>query len=398
MAAQPPLPNSIAAMAGQLADWRRAFHAAPELSGEEHRTAARIAEILGGFGLDEVVTGMGETGVVGVLHGDGGPGGPAILLRADHDALPIHEATGADYASANPGVMHACGHDGHTTMLLGAAKRLAETRAFRGTVIFCFQPAEESGAGAAAMLRDGLLERFPVQAAYGLHNWPGLPLGEMAVTPGAFSARSDTFTITIEGRGGHAAEPATARDPLLAAAWLVTQLQTVVSRRIDPRQPAVVSVCAFESGAAFNVIPDRAVLKGTTRCFDESVAAEVHAAIAQIVEGVAAAHGVTGSIEVDPAVDPPTLNDAEQARFAHGVMAEVIGEEAATFGHPPAMVGEDFGYIARAVPSAYAIIGNGPSAPLHHPEYDFDDRAAPYGVAYWVHLAERALARQESSI
>lgn len=386
-----PLPNSIAAMADEIAAWRRELHAHPELSQQEHRTAARVAELLRGFGVDEVVTGLGGTGVVGVVHGQDGPGGPAILLRADMDALPIAEETGSPHASTVPGVMHACGHDGHTAMLLGAAKALAETRRFRGTVCLCFQPAEEDGAGAEAMIAGGLLERFPVRAAYGLHNWPGMPVGTMAVAEGPITARADGFTITVAGRGGHGAMPQEARDPLLAAAWLVTQLQGVVSRRLDPRAPAVLSICAFEAGNASNVIPDKAVLRGTTRCFSEALAAEIYAEIRQIADGVAAAHGVEIRVDPDPAVDPPLVNDAEAARFAHGVMSELLGEAAVMFGHPPALVGEDFAYIAAAVPSAYVLLGNGPSRPLHHPGYDFDDAAAPYGTAYWVRLAERAL-------
>ncbi len=386
-----PLPNSIAAMADDLALWRRDFHAHPELGYEEHRTAARVAELLQSFGLDEVATGIGGTGVVGVLHGHGGAGGPAIMLRADMDALPIEERTGVPHASTYPGKMHACGHDGHTTMLLGAARHLAETRRFAGTVYFCFQPAEENGAGAAAMLRDGLFERFPPRAVYGMHNWPGLEIGRMAITEGPVFARADSFRIEIRGQGGHGAEPHAARDPLLAGAHLVSELQMVVSRCIDPRHPAVVSVCAFESGDTHNVIPERAALRGTTRCYSETVAEELHAAIARLCHGVAAGHGVEIAFEPDPEIDPPTVNDPSEARFAHAVMAELLGEEAAILGHPPAMVAEDFAYLAQAVPGAYAIIGNGEGPPLHHPAYEFDDRAAPYGVAYWVRLAERAL-------
>ncbi|GMG82084.1 M20 aminoacylase family protein [Paralimibaculum aggregatum] len=386
-----PLPNSIAALADQIGEWRRDFHAHPELSYAEHRTAARVAELLRGFGLDTVAEGLGGTGVVGVLHGAGGPGGPAIMLRADMDALPIAEATGVPHASRTPGVMHACGHDGHTAMLLGAARHLAETRNFRGTVCFCFQPAEEDGAGAHAMIRDGLFERFPVRAVYGMHNWPGLPIGHMAVTEGPVSARADSFTITLTGKGGHGAVPQDARDPLLAGAWLVAQLQTVVSRRIDPRAPAVLSICAFQAGEAANVIPDVARLRGTTRCYSEALAAEIHAEIARIAAGVAAAHGVRAEIAIDEAIDPPTVNDPAEARFAHEVMRAVVGEERATFGHPPAMVGEDFAYLAREVPGAYVLLGNGDTQPLHHPEYEFSDAGAAYGTAFWVRLAERAL-------
>ncbi len=386
-----PVPNSIAAMAELLTGWRRDLHAHPELGYREHRTAGLVAERLRGFGLDAVETGIGGTGVVGVLHGEGGAGGPAILLRADMDALPIREATGLAHASTNEGVMHACGHDGHTTMLLGAAKRLAETRGFRGTVYFCFQPSEEGGAGAKAMLDDGLLERFPAEAVYGLHNWPGLPVGEMAITEGPVLAAADEFRITLTGRGGHAAEPHRARDPLLAGAHLVAELQSIVARRVDPRQPAVVSVSEFVAGHSHNVIPQTARLRGTTRCYDEGVGRLIHEEIRRLAEGVAAGHGCRAEIERMPDPYPPTINDAARARFAHGVMAEVVGEGAATFGHEPSMAGEDFAFLANERPGAFGLLGNGPSASLHHPEYDFDDAALPIGVAYWVRLVERAL-------
>jgi hippurate hydrolase len=261
-----PIPNSIAAQAGELAEWRQDFHHHPELGYAEQRTAAKVAERLAAFGLDGVETGIGGTGVIGVLHGRNGPGGAAIMLRADMDALPIEEATGAPHASANPGIMHACGHDGHTTMLLGAAQHLAGTRNFDGTVYFCFQPAEEGGAGAKAMLDDGVFERYRPRAVYGMHNEPGLAVGQFAVKDGPVLAAADQFTITITGRGGHAAEPHHARDPIVAGAHLVTALQTVVSRVVDPLQPAVLSVTRFSAGSTHNVIPDKAELMGTTPC------------------------------------------------------------------------------------------------------------------------------------
>jgi hippurate hydrolase len=386
-----PIPNSIAAMADDLAAWRRDFHAHPELAYEEERTARVVAERLRAFGLDHVETGIGGTGVVGVLHGRGGPGGPAIMLRADMDALPIAEATGAPHASTTPGRMHACGHDGHTTMLLGAARHLAETRAFSGTVHFCFQPAEEGGAGAKAMLDDGLFERYRPRAVYGLHNWPGLPVGQMAVKPGPVLAAADQFEITITGVGGHAAEPQDARDPILAASHLVAALQSVVSRVVDPRQPAVVSVTRVEAGKTFNVIPDRAVLGGTTRCYDLGVQRQIHAEMDRLAAEIARGFGVTAEIARHGTPYPPTINDADEAAFAHSVMTALLGADAAHADHPPAMAGEDFAFLAEEVPGAFAIIGNGDSATLHHPEYDFDDRAAPVGVAYWVGLVQAAL-------
>ncbi|MEM9147000.1 MAG: M20 aminoacylase family protein [Pseudomonadota bacterium] len=386
-----PLPNSIVAMSEDLQAWRRDLHAHPELGYEEHRTARLVAERLRAFGLDDVEEGVGRTGVVGVLHGRSGPGGPVILLRADMDALPITEATGAEHASATPGVMHACGHDGHTTMLLGAARHLAETRGFEGTVCFCFQPAEESGAGAKAMIDDGLLARHKPRAVYGLHNWPGLPVGQMAVKEGPVLAAADEFKITLTGRGGHAAEPHLARDTLLAGAWLVTQLQTVVARLINPRESAVISVTEFLAGHTHNVIPGTASLRGTTRCYDAGIGETIRTEMARLAEMVAAAHGVEAMLSYGPVPYPATINDGAEARFAHSVMKTVLGAENAHFGHPPSMASEDFSFLANEVPGAFAIIGNGETAALHHPGYDFDDAAAPVGVAYWVRLVETAL-------
>jgi len=386
-----PIPNSIAAMAGELAEWRQDFHRHPELNYDEHRTAAKVAERLTAFGLDAVETGIGKTGVVGVLHGRGGPGGPAIMLRADMDALPIHEETGAPHASVNPGVMHACGHDGHTTMLLGAARHLAETRNFEGTVIFCFQPAEEGGAGAQAMLDDGLFERHRPRAVYGLHNWPGLPLGHFAVTDGPVMASTGQFTVTVTGKGGHAAVPQLARDPIVAAAHLVTALQTIISRVVDPLQPAVLSVTALNAGSTFNVIPDAAVLQGTIRTFDEAVAAQIKAEMDRICAQTGAVFGVEVAVYHGDTSYPPTINDSAQADFAESVMREAFGDENVLRGHPPSMAGEDFSYFSREVPGVYVIMGNGDSAPLHNPRYEFNDAAAPLGTAYWARLVERAL-------
>ncbi|MEL6198215.1 MAG: amidohydrolase, partial [Pseudomonadota bacterium] len=267
-----PVANAIAAMADELTDWRRDLHRHPELGYSEHRTAAIVAEKLRAFGFDAVETGVGQTGVVATLHGKGGAGrGHAIMIRADMDALPIEEATGAEHASTNPGVMHACGHDGHTTMLLGAAKRLAETRNFDGTLHLCFQPAEEGGAGAKAMIEDGLFDRYPVSRVYGMHNWPGLEAGHFALTEGPVFAAADEFTIRLRGVGGHAAFPHFTRDPIVAGAALVQAMQSIVSRRIDPQHPAVVSVTQFRAGHTHNVIPEEAMLVGTCRCFDEGV-------------------------------------------------------------------------------------------------------------------------------
>jgi len=386
-----PIPNSIAAQADELAEWRHDFHRHPELGYQEHRTAAKVAERLAALGFDGIETGIGGTGVIGVLHGRSGPGGAAIMLRADMDALPIEEATGAPHASTNPGTMHACGHDGHTTMLLGAAKYLAGTRNFDGTVYFCFQPAEEGGAGAKAMLDDGLFRRYRPRAVYGMHNWPGLGVGQFAVKDGPVLAAAGEFTITITGRGGHAAVPQDARDPIVAGAHMVTALQTVVSRVVDPLQPAVLSVTRFSAGSTHNVIPDKAELIGTTRSFDDAVQRLIDAEMDRICTQTAAAFGVEVELTRGPNPYPPTLNDAAEADFTEAVMRETFGDANVHRGHPPTMAGEDFSFFAREVPGCYVLIGNGDSAPLHHPEYDFNDEAAPLGVAYWARLVEKAL-------
>ena len=372
-----PIPNAIAGMADDLAEWRRDLHAHPELAYEEERTARIVAERLGAFGLDAVETGLGGTGVLGVLHGRDGPGGPAIMLRADMDALPMTEAGDRPHASRTPGRMHACGHDGHTTMLLGAARHLAGTRDFSGTVLFCFQPAEEGGAGAKAMLDDGLFRRHRPRAVYGLHNWPGRGVGQMAVRPGPVLAAADLFDIHLTGIGGHAAEPQTTRDPILAGAHLVTALQGIVARRVDPRQPAVVSATRFEAGSTFNVIPAEARISGTTRSYDEGVQALLHDEIERMAAEVADAFGIVAEVRRESTPYPATINDADEAAFCHRVMAELLGPDAAHADHPPSMAAEDFSFFSREVPGAFAIIGNGDSATLHHPEYDFDDRAAP---------------------
>lgn len=392
-----PIPNSIAAQAGELAEWRQDFHQNPELGYAEHRTAAKVAERLTALGLDGVETGIGGTGVIGVLHGRGGPGGAAVMLRADMDALPIDEATGARYASTRPGTMHACGHDGHTTMLLGAAKHLAETRNFDGTVYFCFQPAEEGGGGAKAMLDDGLFRRYRPRAVYGMHNWPGLPVGQFALKDGPVLAAADAFTITITGSGSHAARPQDARDPIVAGAQLVTALQTVVSRVVDPLQPAVLSVTQFRAGSTHNVIPDTAVLLGTTRCFDDGVQQQLVDEMDRLCAQVGTAMRVEIEIARNPIPYPTTVNDPVETDFAEAVMREAFGEDNVHRGHPPTMAGEDFSFFAREVPGCYVLIGNGDSAPLHNPAYDFNDGAAPLGVAYWARLVERALPRQAAA-
>ncbi len=393
-----PLDNSIAALATELQDWRRDFHRHPELGYAEHRTARVVAEKLRAFGLNEVHEGVGGTGVVGLLHGEAGAADEAntILLRADMDALPIHEADETrEYRSETPGVMHACGHDGHTTMLLGAAKRLADSRNFNGSVVFIFQPAEEGGAGAKAMIEDGLFERFPCRAVYGMHNWPRLPVGEFSVRPGPVMAAADELTITLTGKGGHAAKPDRARDPVIAAAQIVTALQSIVARMVDPLHPAVLSITQIHAGTTFNVIPDAAMLSGTVRSFDQDLDDKIHDALAQIVHSIADAYGMAAEIERCPNPYPPTVNDPAEAEFAGEVLEALVGTEALHRDWPPTMGGEDFAFLAREKPGAFVFIGNGDSEPLHNAAYDFNDEVAPLGVAYWTRLVETALPRRD---
>ena len=390
-----PIKNSIAALVPELTEWRRDFHRHPELLYACHRTAKVVASRLREFGFDEVHEGIGKTGVVGLLHGANGAAMSAdkrVLLRADMDALPILEATGADHGSQTHGVMHACGHDGHTTLLLGAAKHLAEARDFDGTLVFCFQPAEEGGAGAEAMIEDGLFERFPVKGVYGLHNWPGLPIGQFAVARGPAMASADRLEIIVQGKGGHGAMPHLARDPIVAAAEIVLSLQTIVSRVIDPLEPAVLSITSIHAGEAFNVIPDTVEMRGTFRTLSDATADLIKTEIRRICDGVAAAHGMT--VEVKPSRTKPyptTVNHPRETDIAVAAMRAVVGAENVHDGIKPVMGAEDFAFMLNRVPGAYIFMGNGDSAPVHHPAYDFNDEALPYGVAYWSELARRAL-------
>ncbi|SFH80178.1 M20 aminoacylase family protein [Albimonas pacifica] len=392
-----PVPNAIAALLPELTAWRRDLHAHPEVGFDLPRTAGLVAAKLRAFGLDEVVEGLGRSGVVGLIHGQDGPAADAvgrILLRADMDALPMQEATGLPHASTVPGAFHGCGHDGHTVMLLGAARRLAETRNFSGTAVLVFQPAEEGDRGAKAMIDDGLLDRWPVRAAFGLHNAPGMALGAMGTRPGPMLAYSDRFRFTLRGRGGHAARPHLADDPIVAAASLVQGLQALVARRRDPMVPALISVTRLEAGTASNVIPQTAELWGTLRTLDPDLVAPMIEGMRQVAERTAAAHGVALEAELGLDADPALVNDPAATAFATQVMREVAGEDAVDPAVPAEMGGEDFAWFAQAVPACFALIGNGASAPVHHPEYDFDDAAAPHGVAWWCRLVERALPRR----
>jgi hippurate hydrolase len=385
-----PIVNRVADLAAEITAWRRDLHAHPELLYDVHRTAAAVADKLKAFGCDEVATGIGRTGVVGVIRGRKG-GGRTVGLRADMDALPIEEATGLAYASTDPGKMHACGHDGHTAMLLGAARYLAETRNFAGTAVVIFQPAEEGGAGGKAMVDDGLIDRFGIGEVYGMHNYPGMPVGAFGIRPGPMMASADYITIDIEGNGGHAARPNLAIDPVLVGAHTITAMQSVVSRNVDPVKSAVVSVTMFEAGKTDNVIPQSVRLRGTVRALAEDVRVQVEERLARIVEHTAAAFGAKAAFTYRRNY-PVLVNHAEQTDFAARVAKEIAGEGRVDTELPPMMGAEDFSFMLNERPGAFIWVGNGDSAGLHHPKYNFNDEAIPFGTSYWVKLVETALA------
>ncbi|MFQ6548818.1 M20 aminoacylase family protein [Aestuariibius sp. 2305UL40-4] len=382
-----PIRNSIADLQVEITEWRRDIHAHPEILFETHRTSALVADKLRSFGCDEVVEGIGRTGVVGVIRGRK-PGDKTIGLRADMDALPIHEATGLDYASKTPGAMHACGHDGHTAMLMGAAKYLAETRNFAGTVVVIFQPAEEGGGGGREMCEDGLMDRWKIDEVYGMHNWPGRPVGSFAIRPGSFFAATDIFEIEIEGRGGHAAKPQETIDTTIVAASIVTALQTIASRNADPTEQIVVSVTSFEtSSTAFNVIPQKVYLKGTVRTLSPEIRDLAERRLTEIAERQAAVFGAVARVDYHrnyPVMvnhDAETAHAAEAARRVSGDCSEA----------PLVMGGEDFAFMLEERPGAYILVGNGDTAMVHHPEYNFNDDAIPAGVSWWAEIAEMRL-------
>lgn len=386
-----PVLNRAAELAPLVAAWRRDLHRHPELDFDTHRTAAIVTERLKEFGCDEVVTGIGRTGVVGVIRGRSTGSGRVVGLRADMDALPIEEATGLEWASATPGRMHACGHDGHTAMLLGAARRLAETRAFDGTAVVIFQPAEEGGGGGREMVEDGMMDRFGIQEVYGLHNLPGLAVGRFQTRPGPMLAASDTITIQVLGRGGHAAQPHQTIDPTVAASAIVLAIQSVVARSVDPVSSAVISITSFQTaGDAFNVIPDRVELRGTARTLDPAVQDLVEARLGELVPAIARGYGAEARLDYQRNY-PVTINDPERAAFAAKVAAEVVGPGAVDVAAPPILGAEDFSFMLKARPGAFLFMGNGDTAKLHNPGYDFNDEAIPVGISYWVRLVERAM-------
>ena len=386
-----PVINSIAALSDEMAAWRHDFHENPELLYEVHRTAGIVADRLREFGCDEVVTGIGRTGVVGVIRGRATASGRVIGLRADMDALPIVEESGVPFASKTPGLMHACGHDGHTAMLLGAAKHLAETRNFDGTAIVVFQPAEEGGAGGKAMVEDGLMTRWGIQQIYGLHNMPGLPEGHFGITPGPILAAADSFEITVHGKGGHGgAGPHRAVDSVLIGAEIVSALQSIVARNVDPMKTAVLSTCMFNAGSAFNIIPATAKLGGTVRTFDPQVRDLMERRIAEVADGVARAYG--GSAETNYIrLYPATINHADETVIAADVARDVVGAERVNDRVTPLMGGEDFAFMLESRPGAFILLGMGDGHECHHPAYRFNDSILGHGASYWVRLIEKTM-------
>ena len=388
-----PIVNRVADLQPDIQAWRRDIHQHPELLYEVHRTAALVADRLREFGCDEVVTGLGRTGVVGIIKGNkpAGKGEVKVIgLRADMDALPIEEATNLPYASKNPGLMHACGHDGHIAMLLGAARYLAETRNFAGEAVVIFQPAEEGGAGAVAMLKDGLMDRFGIEQVYGMHNGPGIPVGSFAIRPGAIMAGGDAVAIKIEGRGGHAARPHKCIDSVLVGAQLINALQSIVSRSVDPLESAVISICEFHAGNARNVIPQTAELAGTVRTLNAEVRKLVEKRVREVVAGVAQMTGAKIDLTYNRGY-PVTVNHVPQTDVAVRAAREIAGD-ANVQEMAPLMAGEDFAFMLEQRPGALIFCGNGDSAGLHHPEYNFNDEALVFGTSYWIKLVENTLA------
>lgn len=381
-----PIKNRFAELHGEITAWRRDFHEHPELLYDVHRTAGRVAELLRAFGCDEVVEEIGKTGVVGVIRGRSDSKGRVVGLRADMDALPIVEQTGLDYASKTPGKMHACGHDGHTAMLLGAAKYLAETRNFDGTTVVIFQPAEEGGAGGEAMVKDGIVDRWNIQEFYGMHNMPGIPVGQFAIRPGAMMAAADEFDITVTGKGGHAAKPHQVIDTVLVSAHIITALQSIVSRNVNPLLNAVVSVCVVSTDStAHNVIPQVVKLKGTARSLDEAVRKQLEDGIKRIAPAIAEAFGAKAEVDFHSGY-PVTVNNVEATDWAIEAAREVSGNVITDV--EPMMGAEDFSYMLNEKPGAYIFLGNGDSAMVHHPAYNFDDEAIPFGSGWFAQMVE----------
>jgi len=385
-----PIVNRIADQHDEIIAWRRDLHANPELMYDVHRTAGIVAEKLRSFGCDEVVTGIGRTGVVAVIRGRKGGAGKTIGLRADMDALPIEEATGLPYKSSVPGKMHACGHDGHAAMLLGAARYLAETRNFAGSAVVIFQPAEEGGAGGKAMLDDGMMERFGIGEVFGMHNYPGMPVGSFGIRAGPMMAAADSVTIEIEGVGGHAARPHLGIDTVLVGAQIINAVQSIVSRNVDPLKSGVVSITMFQAGNTDNVIPQTVQLRGTARSLESGVRDLLEQRLHRVVDSTAAAYGAKAKLIYRRGY-PVLVNHEQQSDFAASVAREIVGANHVDTTLPPMMGAEDFAFMLNARPGAFIWVGNGDSAGLHHPAYNFNDDVIPVGTSYWVKLVETAL-------
>ena len=391
-----PIINRVAEYQDELTAWRRHLHEHPELAFEEHQTAAFVADKLRSFGVDEVHTGVGRTGVVAVIRGSAGGGDRSVGIRADMDALPLREETGLAWSSKVDGKMHACGHDGHTTMLLGAARYLAETRNFAGTAYVIFQPAEEGHAGGRAMVEDGLFERFPAQQVFGLHNWPYTPPGTFAMCKGPAMAASDELTIEIKGVGCHAAMPHLGRDPVVASALLVQALQPLVAREVDPIDNAVISITRLAGGDAYNIVPEKVVLWGTIRTFKRETRDRLVRRVEEIGRGIALAQGLEVKVQVHEGY-PATINTPEEARLGADAAAEIVGEDRVERDPAPCLGSEDFAFMLDRRPGSYIWMGTGGAEAgrqLHSPYYDFNDEALGYGVSYWVRLVERLLPRE----
>jgi amidohydrolase len=382
-----PVLNRIADFSDEMKSWRRHLHAHPELALDCHRTAEFIAERLREIGVDEIHEGIARTGIVAIINGQGA--GPTIGLRADMDALPIVEATGAPYASTVPGRMHACGHDGHVTMLLGAAKYLAETRRFAGRVALIFQPAEEEGAGGMVMVEEGIMDRFAIAEVYGIHNSPNVPFGKFLTTPGPLMAAVDTAYVYVTGKGGHGATPHICVDPVVAIVAMVQAFQTILSRNVFALDEAVISVTQIHTGTASNIIPEEGWFCATIRCFDPEVREMMKKRVHEIVEGHAAAFGVVARVDYDWGY-PATVNHPDKAEFAAGVAAEISGVAMVDGNAGREMGSEDFSYMLEARPGAYLFLGTGPGAGLHHPGFDYNDEASPVGASFFARLVERA--------
>jgi amidohydrolase len=386
-----PIINRIHEFTNDVTEWRRDFHTHPELQYEVHRTAGIVAQRLKEFGCDEVVTGIGRTGVVGVIKGRKSTSNRVIGLRADMDALPITEETNAPYASQNKGVMHACGHDGHTSMLLGAARYLAETRNFDGSAVVIFQPAEENGgAGAKAMCADGMMDRFGITEVYGMHNMPGIPIGAFALRPGPMMASSTRVEIEVEGTGGHAAKPHLTVDPVMIATEIVQALQLVVSRNVDPLAGTVLSITQIHTGTAFNIIPDRVYIGGTLRSLNTASRDFAQKRIYEVATGIATAHRAKAKVTLTTGY-PVTENHRDQTDFAERVAKDVAGAARVDGAMEPSMGSEDFSFMLLERPGAFIFIGNGDTASVHNAKYDFDDAALPVGMSYWARLVEMAM-------